>query len=663
MAEDPRPGEDAPPNPERRGFEHAQRESERRQRMILDSLHEHVIYTDCDLRIQWANLAACESVGLSREEIIGRRCHELWGESETPCDDCPVVRARQLGELSQIEKRTPDGRVWRIRGYPARDEADAIIGGIETTLEVTREVSAERERAAATRHLRAVFESSPLGIMIIGEGARIVDANPAAAAMLGYGHDELVGKTVMDITHPEDLPWSNARILEMMKDPAQEHVRMELRLLRKDGSAIWVNNVGTMMRDEDGNPINSLSIYEDVTERRRAEEERRRLEAQVQHAQKLESLGVLAGGIAHDFNNLLMSMLGNADLAMSDLPPTSPARDRIADIETAARRAADLCRQMLAYSGKGRFVVEALDLQRVVDEMSRMLEVSVSKRAVLKVNHADDLPTIRGDATQIRQVIMNLITNASEALAERSGVVSISTGAMSCDREYLRETYLDEALPEGAYVYLEVADTGCGMEEETRRRMFEPFFTTKFTGRGLGMAAVLGIVRGHGGAIKVYSEPRKGTTVKVLFPASVQPPAAEGPAAPAADLKAVGTVLLVDDEESVRTVATRMLERLGFDVLTAADGLEALETYRENQDRVSCVLLDLTMPHLDGEEAFRELRRIRNDLRVILSSGYNEQDVVQRFAGKGLTGFIQKPYQLGKLREVLQGVFGSDDAS
>jgi len=406
-----------------------------------------------------------------------------------------------------------------------------------------------------------------------------------------------------------------------------------------------------------------VTLVRDITGRKRAEEERLGLQRQVQHAQKLESLGVLAGGIAHDFNNLLMGILGNADLALNELSPMSPARRNLEEIEKASRRAAELAKQMLAYSGKGRFVVEPIDANELVEEMAHLLEVSISKKAVLKYNFAENLPTFDGDVTQIRQVVMNLITNASEAIGDRSSVIALSTGAMHCDRDYLDDVNevlragLDEPLPEGVYTYFEVADTGCGMDAETIEKIFDPFFTTKFTGRGLGLSAVLGIVRGHQGALKIYSEVGKGTTFKVLFPANELPD--DGIAirgrdeAEGKDWRGSGTVLIADDEEVVCAVARQMLERLGFSVLTAPDGREAMKVLREHADEIVCVLLDLTMPHLDGEETFREMRRRHPDVRVILCSGYNEQDATQRFAGKGLAGFIQKPFNMAVLKEKL----------
>jgi CheY-like chemotaxis protein len=380
----------------------------------------------------------------------------------------------------------------------------------------------------------------------------------------------------------------------------------------------------------------------------------------MQEVQKLESLGILAGGIAHDFNNLLMAILGNADLALLALSPASPAHPNVEQIVRASQRAADLCSQMLAYSGKGRFVVGLYDLSEIVREMMQMLEVSVSKKANVRYSFAADLPAIEVDVTQMRQIIMNLITNASEALGDQSGYISVSTGVMDCDRAYLAESYLDDKLLEGKYVYLEVADTGSGIDEETRRRIFDPFFTTKFTGRGLGLAAVLGIVRGHQGAIKVYSEVGQGTTFKVLLPARewAQENRVPSAAHSVPPLPGGGTVLLIDDDPEVREVGSQMLERLGFKVLTAAHGQEGLKVFQARGGEIDCVILDLTMPEMGGEEVFRELRRLRSDVRVILSSGYNEQEVTQRFAGKGLAGFIQKPYRVANLQEILGRVFG-----
>jgi signal transduction histidine kinase/CheY-like chemotaxis protein len=383
--------------------------------------------------------------------------------------------------------------------------------------------------------------------------------------------------------------------------------------------------------------------------------ERERMERKLLETQKLESLGVLAGGVAHDFNNLLTGILGNASLIRMELPDHAPAQEMLGDVEKLAQRAADLCRQMLAFAGKGRFVVERLDLSALVEDSERLLHLSISKNAVLSFDLQKNIPPIQADATQLRQIVMNLVINASEAIGERSGRILVSTGLMTVDRAYLTETYLSPDLPEGDYVFLEVSDNGTGMSAETLSRIFDPFFTTKFTGRGLGLAAVLGIVRGHHGALKVYSEPGRGTTFKLLLPGVDGPAETADAENPAARAVGKGTVLVVDDEETVRAVASRMLQAQGFQVVTAPEGSKALALFREQEFQM--VLLDLTMPHMSGEETFREIRQLQPNARILLMSGYSEQEATNRFTGKGLSGFVQKPFTpeslLAKLMEVL----------
>jgi len=461
----------------------------------------------------------------------------------------------------------------------------------------------------------------------------------------------------LQIVHPEEREEMSAYLAQHVLNQRQLFNR-EYRIQRvSDLAERWMHGLGQLECGDDGRPLKMFGTIQDITERKRAEMERSKLEQQMQHAQKLESLGVLAGGIAHDFNNILLVILGHAELALMRLNPASPARENLHKIEQSAQRAAELARQMLAYSGKGKFVVEAIDLGDLVTEMTHMLEVSISKKAVLRFNLAADLPPVEADSTQMRQVLMNLVINASEAIGDKSGVIAITTGAMQCDRNYLNSTWLDEELSDGLYIFVEVADTGCGMDRETLARLFDPFFTTKFTGRGLGMAAVLGIVRGHNGAIKAYSEQGKGTTFKMLLPAA---PGHAGElrrnVAEQQLWHGSGTILLVDDEETIRALGREMLEVLGFTVLTACDGRQALEVFREHGEEIEVVILDLTMPNMDGEQTFRELRLLRTDLRVIMSSGYNEHEVSQRFLGKRMTGFIQKPYKLDALSAILRQV-------
>jgi PAS domain S-box-containing protein len=387
------------------------------------------------------------------------------------------------------------------------------------------------------------------------------------------------------------------------------------------------------------------------------EGERRHLEAQVQHAQKLESLGVLAGGIAHDFNNLLLAIIGNVGLAQMESPPASSLQPLLDDIERAAQRAADLCRQLLAYSGKGKFVVRPIDLNEIVREMTHLLELSVSKKAKLNLRLSADLPLIEGDPTQVRQILMNLITNASDAIGDKIGVITISTGTMECDREYLMAGLTGGDLPEGRYVALEVADTGCGMDEATLERIFDPFFTTKFTGRGLGLAAALGIIRGHGGLIRIESQPGEGSRFIVLFPALDAVEAGGESATPTEDAwKGTGVALVVDDEAALRTFAERVLKRAGFEVVLAEDGEAGVELFREYGDQLAFVLLDLTMPKLSGAEAWKAMRAINPQVPILLSSGFSEEEVGEQLAGELPLGFIQKPYRPGELLHQVRSI-------
>ncbi len=466
----------------------------------------------------------------------------------------------------------------------------------------------------------------------------------------------------LHIVHPDDR--------ERMGHYISDHVLTqrrpfdtEYRIVRLcDQVERWVHGRGRLTFDSQNRPIRMIGTIQDITERKRAEEERLALLRQMEQAQRLESLGVLAGGIAHDFNNLLMVVLGYADLAAKQASPLSPAQESLAEIETAARRAAELCRQMLAYSGKGKFILEPIRLRDLVEEMAHLLKATISKKAMLTLDLESTTPLIEGDASQVRQIVMNLITNASEAIGDRSGVIRISTGAMDCSRAYLGNTYLDDKLPAGLYVYIEVADTGCGMSEETVARMFEPFFTTKFTGRGLGMAAVLGIVRGHRGAISISSTLGTGTTIRVLFPAlkneATRPASTNRSTDSPATLR--GRVLLVDDEETLRLLGAQMLGHIGFAVLTAADGVQAVELYQTRWRDIDIVILDLTMPRMDGGETLRELQRINPDVRVIMSSGYAQTELSTRFAGKGLAGYLQKPYSLATLKETLRRATATD---
>ena len=376
-------------------------------------------------------------------------------------------------------------------------------------------------------------------------------------------------------------------------------------------------------------------------------------------SQKLESLGLLAGGIAHDFNNYLLAIMGNADLLDKDLAEASAHRQLVTEIRTAAERAGDLCNQLLAFAGKGQFRIQPVDLSTTVRSMVRMLKVAISRKITLRLELDDELPLLEADVSQIHQVVMNLVVNASEAIGHRPGVVTVGTGVRPSSSFHFDQCVLAPRSGAGSFVYLSVTDTGMGMDPLTVTRAFDPFYTTKPQGRGLGLASVLGIVRSHRGSVGVDSSPGMGATVTVLFPRSeaTRPQVIRQSGHPIGE--GGGTILVVDDEEYLRVLTARMLTRLGYTVHLADSGPEAITACRRLGKEIDCVLLDLVMPGMDGEEVFEELRRIRPDLRILLTSGYHEVEVNRRFGDRGLAGFLQKPYELADLARKLNDVLSS----
>jgi PAS domain S-box-containing protein len=623
----------------------------------------HAIEQYPHVRFTIWNPRMCEITGYSLEEInqsgwyqtvytspeVSRRAQERM-ERMREGDDL-------IGEEWEIARKDGQLRVLSISTSVllTHDGLAHVLGLMQ---DVTDRRQAEDLLRRSEARYRATFERAPIGIVHFDHDGRLTSLNARYAQMLGYSVEELLGGQMRDLTHPDDAGAGAAQVAKLLSGE-QSLVCWEERQIRKDRSIVWVRATVGLLQEPTLALPSAIAVVEDTTPLRLAEQERRRLEVQVQHSQKLESLGVLAGGIAHDFNNLLCGVLGNADLALLDLDPEAPARPYIVSLKETARQAAELCRQMLAYSGKGRFVVEPLDLSQVIGGMRQLLEISVSKQALLRPMLAPGLPAIEADASQLRQIILNLVINASEALGASGGTISVSTGTIDCDRDCLGDTYFHEQLAEGRYVFLEVADTGCGMDRQTLARIFDPFFTTKFSGRGLGLAATLGIVRGHHGAIKIHTEVGQGTTFKVLLPCSTRPASRDAAERETPVWVGDGLALVVDDEPTVRSVTTKMLERMGFEVLVASDGESAVALFRQHAARIVLVLLDMTMPGLSGEATFRELRRLNGGALVILTSGYNEPDATSRFAGHGLAGFLPKPFTYAELRDRIVAILSA----
>jgi PAS domain S-box-containing protein len=477
----------------------------------------------------------------------------------------------------------------------------------------------------------------------IDSARRVVGWNNGAEKMFGYTEAEILGRNCSCLYLPEDV--REKGILPALKEAdLQGWVESEGWRVRKDGTRFFANGV---LASLGRGAIREYGILiRDVTERRRSEEALRQ-------AQKLESIGVLAGGIAHDFNNLLAGIVLAIGQAKASLPPENPA---LADLEVAehcSQRAGELTNQLLAYAGKGKFLITRFDLSTLIAEMLPLIGASISKAVQLKLLLTPDLPWIEGDASQIRQVVMNLIINGAEAVGDGGGIVRISTGIS--DHELSADEAAGATENPVSDVYLKVQDSGSGMDDTTKAKIFDPFFTTKFAGRGLGLAAVAGILRGHMGRLDLQSVPGEGTTFTVFFPA-VEPlarPAAETP--PSLAARGAGTILLVDDEPTLRKLGKRVLEHSGYTVLLAENGQEAVEIFRHNAGEIATVLLDITMPVMGGGEAFRLIREVRPDVPIILTSGFDEDIAPEDLVASARASFIQKPYSVDSLLAAIRG--------
>jgi two-component system cell cycle sensor histidine kinase/response regulator CckA len=531
-------------------------------------------------------------------------------------------------------------------------QAQAHHGTVETPVHISgviMDVTRRRETADSLREQAQLLDLAHDAILSMDWKSTITFWSLGAERMYGWSREDAVGRICHELLQtefPQPLNEIEGQLVTV------GHWEGELVHSHRDGTRLRVASRWALRRDAQGRPQGYLEINTDITERRR-------IEAQLRHTQKLESLGVLAGGVAHDFNNLLTGILGNASLALDGIPAHNPNRGLLEEVIKAAERAADLTRQLLAYAGKGRFVMRTVNLSDLVREIGGLVQTSIPKPVQLRFQLTERLPGIDADPGQLQQIVMNLVINGAEAIGPEGGTVLVHTSVQPVDEHYIETmSSAGELLRPGQYVCLEVHDTGSGMSEETLAKIFDPFYTTKFAGRGLGLSAVLGIVRAHKGALKVYSKPGSGTTFKVLFPTTANPLAPQ-PSCAVRDLAGTGTILVVDDEEIVRQTARHTLERYGYKTLTARDGRSAVDVYRRQPDAIGLVLLDLTMPVMSGEEALRHMQLINPRVRVLLTSGYNEVEAVQRFSGKGLAGFIQKPYTAAalaeKVKEVLAG--------
>jgi PAS domain S-box-containing protein len=616
-------------------------------------------------RLMWIGGSINSISGYSAEEILEMGCWLPLVHPEDRLEVASYLFSLSPGDLKQKEFRiiSKEGQTCWInetsRCQAGEKEGELILYGAVKDITERKQADVQlllREQALANseRFLKAIIDSEPECIKMLDIDGNLLMMNPAGLKMIDADSFEQVQGQCM-------FPLITEQHRDDFVSLAQQVFRgipgtLVFEAIGLKGRHVWLETHAVPFRNEQGEIVALLGVTRDVTERKKLEEERVTLELQLQQSQRLESLGVLAGGIAHDFNNLLAVIIGHCSLAK--LRPIT-AVDNIKPIETAAERAAGLCQQMLAYAGKAHFSKSQIHLNELVGEMVNMSKSSIGQNVKITSDLSSDIPPIIADASQIRQVTMNLIINASEAIGESQGAVIVSLAKRAVRADQPEKDHLGAIISSGWYACLEVTDNGCGMDAETQRRIFEPFYTTKFTGRGLGMSAVLGIIKAHNGALQLFSQSGKGTTFRVYLPIQMtessegQSPQHTSQPVP---WKGSGTVLLVEDEELVVWVAEAMLEGLGFKVIKASNGKEAMDLYEQNAADITLVVTDIGMPVMDGYALFRELKLLDPKLPIIISSGFGDADVTSKIAREDMAGLIGKPYNFDQLREVLKGV-------
>ncbi len=631
------------------------RASEERYRTVSelssDYAYSYRVGVDGSVALEWITQAFTRITGWSAEELEqGVLLPLVHPEDRSSIEHGRRVLFSGKPYAAEIRIVTKDGQVRWLRDS-ARPVWDAALNRVVCIYgagqDITDAKRADEERAELIREqaARAEAESSERRYRTLAEAIpQIVWTARSDGFVDYYNHRwfEYTGLTEQQtyrhegwaaVVHPDDLPVAREHWRRAFH--TGETYDVECRFRRAaDGAYRWHLGRAVPLRDSDGQIVKWLGTCTDIEEQKRSSEDLR-------EAQKLESIGLLAGGVAHDFNNLLTGILGNASLVLEELPRESRLRPMLESVMLASERAADLTRQLLAYAGKGRFFVQPTDVSELVRAIGSLIQSSIPKKVELRLNLDPNLPMVEADPAQIQQLVMNLVINGAEAIGEeRTGVVTVSTA-------------LDRARDS---VVIEVADDGCGMDESVRSRIFDPFFTTKFTGRGLGLAAALGIVRGHHGEIHIDSQPGHGTVFEILLPSSGARPARAKVAPQRSELYGAGEILVIDDEDLVRRTAQATLENYGYSVVLADDGREGVEIFRERSGDFALVLLDMMMPVMGGDEALEEIHAINPAIPVIGSSGYSESIAKERFGKRGLAAFLQKPYSAQALADCIKQV-------
>jgi PAS domain S-box-containing protein len=634
--------------------EEALRRSEERFSRVMNNMAEGLYTTDKKGLVTFVNPAAEKMFGWTSAELLGKKMHDIIhykhpDGSPFPASECARLQVLNTG----IEFHENEDFFIRKDGssLPVVSSSSPIVDGEEIAgMVVVFRDDTERRRAETAlreseQRFRRVFEEGPLGVALVGKDYRFLKVNRALCQMVGYSEAELLEASFPDITHPDDLKADLASADRLFRGEIPFY-KMQKRYVKKNGDIIWINLTGSVIRDPEGAALYGLAMVEDITDVKRVQEE-----ALVR--QKLESVGTLASGIAHDFNNLLGGVLAQAELALDELAAGSHPEEELKGIREVAIRGSEIVRQLMIYAGKEVDALKQVDVSQTVEQMIELIKISVSKHATLTTDLGKDLPPVQTSAGQLRRIVMNLVMNASEAIGDCDGVIRVTTRCVTVDRDSSGVT--SEGLTEGDYLQLEVSDTGIGIPLEAQARVFDPFFTTKSAGHGLGLAVVHGIVRSLGGSISLKSEPRRGTTFRILLPCAetiVGPADGERSGEEVMRPSREATILVVEDEDPLRRAVVKMLHRAGLSVIEAIDGSAALEAIRSPKSTIDVLLLDMTLPGVPSREVFEEAKRLRPDMSLIVTSAYGE-DVAAGTLGK-LERFIRKPYRINDLLDLIR---------